>query len=92
GLTAYGTGVLQAGVLRAPRLLAPLAGLIGGLAAGIMFVMGGVLAGADLGFTNHTFALLGASAVYDAVLAPIVFVLTTRVLGEPRTAPAPWAR
>jgi rod shape-determining protein MreD len=92
GLTAYATGVLQAGVLRAPRLLAPIAGVVGGLVCGLMFVVGGVLAGAELGFTDHTLALLAASALYDGVLAPFVFILTTWVLGRPDPAVARWAR
>jgi rod shape-determining protein MreD len=92
-LTAYAVGVLQAGVLRAPRFIAPLLGGIGGLVAGTGFVVIGVLVGADVGFTYYTFGLIGAAALYDAVLAPLVFALTNRVLGrEPEQIAARWAR
>jgi rod shape-determining protein MreD len=92
-LTAYGAGVLQSGVLRAPRFLAPLLGGLGGLVSGTGFVVIGVLVGAEVDFTYHTFGLIAAGALYDAVLAPLVFAVTHRVL--PR-APEPiatgWAR
>jgi rod shape-determining protein MreD len=91
-LTAYATGVLQTGVLRSPRMLSPLAGFLGGLVSGMLFVVVGVLAGANVAFTDHTFALLLASALYDAVLAPLVFWLTDRVLGDRDPASARWAR
>jgi rod shape-determining protein MreD len=92
-LTAYGAGVLQSGVLRAPRFLSPLLGGIGGLVAGTAFVAIGVLVGADVSFTWHTFGLIGASALYDALLAPLVFAATRRVLGqEPEPIATGWAR
>jgi rod shape-determining protein MreD len=92
-LTAYAVGVVQAGVLRAPRFVAVFLGGLGGLVAGTGFVVIGVLVGADVGFTYHTFALLGASALYDAALAPFVFALTDRVLGRaPEPVPTWWAR
>jgi rod shape-determining protein MreD len=92
-LTAYAAGVLQSGVLRAPRFVAPLLGGLGGLVSGTAFVAIGVLAGADVGFTYDTFALIGASALYDALLAPLVFAATRRVLGrEPEPIATGWAR
>jgi rod shape-determining protein MreD len=81
-LVAYGAGVLQTGVLRTPRGIAPLLGALGGLVSGTLFVAIAVLVGVDIGFTSHTMALISASALYDAVLAPIVFALTGRVLGS----------
>src|SRR4051794_13493408 len=92
-LTAYGVGVLQAGVLRAPRFVAFILGGVGGLVAGVAFVAIGVLVGADVGFDYHTFGVLAAAALYDAVLAPFVFALTNRVLGRvPEPVTAWWAR
>jgi rod shape-determining protein MreD len=92
-LTAYAVGVLQAGVLRAPRFVAPFLGAVGGLVSGVAFVVIGVLVGADVGFTYRTMSLIGAAALYDAVLAPPVFWLTGRVMGRaPEPAPAWWAR
>jgi rod shape-determining protein MreD len=92
-LTAYGVGVLQTGVLRSPRFVAPLLGGLAGLVSGVAFVMIGVLVGADVGFTWHTFALIAAAALYDAVLAPLVFGLTNFVLGrEPEPVTTWYAR
>jgi rod shape-determining protein MreD len=92
-LTAYATALLHTGVLRSPRGAAVLVGGLGGFASGVLFVLVGVLAGADIGFTNHTLALIGASALYDAFLAPFVFALTARVLGEtPDVVPGGWSR
>jgi rod shape-determining protein MreD len=92
-LTAYAVGVLQTGVLRAPRFVAPILGGVGGLVSGAGFVVIGVLVGADVGFNYHTFGLLAAAALYDAVLAPVVFGLTNRILGrEPDPITTRWAR
>jgi rod shape-determining protein MreD len=92
-LTAYAVGVLQSGVLRNPRFVAPLLGGLGGLVSGVGFVVIGVLVGAELGFTYHTFGLIAAAALYDAVLAPIVFALAARVLGRsPEPVATWWAR
>ncbi len=81
-LTAYAVGVLQAGVLRAPRFVAVYLGGLAGLVAGFGFVATGVVVGADITFNYHTLGLLAASALYDALLAPFVFWLTGRVLGR----------
>ena len=92
-LTAYAVGVLQAGVLRAPRFVAVFLGGIGGLVAGTTFVAIGVLVGADVGFNYHTFGLIAAAALYDAVLAPFVFALEGRVVGQaPEPVAARWSR
>lgn len=92
-LTAYAVGVLQAGVLRAPRFVALFLGGLGGLVAGTAFVAIGVLVGAEVGFTEHTFAVIAAAALYDAVLAPLVFALVNRVLGRvPEPISTGWAR
>jgi rod shape-determining protein MreD len=85
-LTAYVVGVMRTGVLRSPRSVAVVLGGVGGLASGMTFVAVGVLAGTGVGFTDHTFALLGAAALYDAILAPFVFALHRLVVGE---APEP---
>jgi rod shape-determining protein MreD len=92
-LTGFALGVLQTGVLRSPKWVAPFVGGAGGLVSGLIFVVVGVLAGAAIGFTYHTFALLGAASLYDFILAPFVFVLTTRLLGhQPEPVSTGWAR
>jgi rod shape-determining protein MreD len=92
-LTAYSAAALQSGVLRTPRGFAPLAGGLGGLVNGAAFVALAALVGTDITFNEHTMRLIGATALYDAVLAPFVFALVRFVVG---TAPEPvrtwWAR
>jgi len=85
--------LFRSGVLRSPRFVAPLLGGVAGLVSGVAFVVIGVLVGADVGFTWHTFALIAAAALYDAVLAPLVFGLTNFVLGrEPEPVGTWYAR
>jgi rod shape-determining protein MreD len=92
-LTAYAAGILQTGVLRTPRGIAPLLGAAGGFVAGMAFVVVGVLVGADIAVTTHSVSLVAASALYDAVLAPLVFALAGRVLGtETEPVDTWWAR
>jgi rod shape-determining protein MreD len=92
-LTGFALGVLQTGVLRSPKWVAPFVGAAGGIVSGLIFVVVGVLAGTGIGFTYHTFALIGAASVYDFLLAPFVFVLTTRLLGHrPEPIGTVWVR
>ena len=92
-LTGYAVGVLQTGVLRSPKWVTPFFGAAGGLVAGVAFVALGVLAGADVSFTYHTFSVIGAAALYDAILAPFVFIPATRLLGrQPEPVARGWAR
>jgi rod shape-determining protein MreD len=92
-LMGYAVGILQTGVLRSPKWVTPFFGGAGGLVAGVAFVVLGVLAGADVAFTEHTFAIIAAASLYDAILAPFVFVLVTRVLGrQPEPVARGWAR
>jgi rod shape-determining protein MreD len=92
-LTAYAVGLLQSGVLRAPRFVAIYLGGVAGLVSGFAFVAIGVVVGADVTFNYHTLSILLAAALYDAVLAPFVFALTGRVLGrDPEPIASGWAR
>jgi rod shape-determining protein MreD len=92
-LTAYAVGLLQSGVLRAPRFVAIYLGGLAGLVAGFGFVAIGVVVGAEVTFNYHTLGVLLAAALYDAVLAPFVFALVGRVLGrEPEPIASGWAR
>jgi rod shape-determining protein MreD len=92
-LTGFALGMLQTGVLHSPKWVAPFVGGAGGLVSGLIFVVVGVLAGAGIAATYHTFALLGAASLYDFILAPFVFVLMTRLLGhQPEPVGTVWVR
>src|SRR3954465_14351905 len=53
-LTAYAVGLLQSGVLRAPRFVPIFLGGLAGLVSGFAFVAIGVVVGADVTFNYHT--------------------------------------
>lgn len=92
GLTAYVVGVLQGGVLRAPRWFTPVIGALGGLAGGLLFVSIGLLAGVNGVHGNRAFGTILIAAVYDGLLAPFVFMLAGAVLRERREHLAGWVR
>lgn len=91
-LTAYTVGVLQGGMLRAPRWFTPVIGLLGGMAGGLLFVGIGLLAGVDSVHGNRAFATVVLAAIYDGLLAPFVFLLVDALLREPRERLAGWVR
>ena len=88
-LIGYGIGVLQGGLLRAPRWLPSFLGAAAGLVGGLIFIAVAVLVGVDSVKGTHAVVTISLAAVYDAVLAPLVFFLVARVLGrETRTRDA----
>ncbi len=89
-LTAYAVGVLQGGVLRTPRWFTPVIGAVSGLAAGLLFVGVGVLAGVDGVHGNRAYATVAIAAGYDALLAPFAFILVGGLLREPRERASGW--
>jgi len=74
-LTGAAVGVVQAGLLRPGRWVAPLLGALGGLVANLLFVGVGILAGQEQLRTAHTFVVLGFAVLYDALIAAFVFPL-----------------
>ena len=91
-LTAYAVGVLQGGMLRAPKWFTPVIGLLAGLAGGLLFVGIGLLAGVGGVHGNRAFATVVLAAIYDALLAPFMFLLVGALLREPRERLAGWVR
>lgn len=79
-LTGYGVGVLQGGLLRSPRWVAPFLGGLGGLAGGLVFAGMGVLAGSEALSDWRTLSVVARAAAYDALLAPFVFAAAGRLL------------
>jgi rod shape-determining protein MreD len=74
-LTGAMVGVLQAGLLRPGRWVAPLLGALGGLVANLLFLGVGILAGQDQLRSLHALEVLGFAVLYDALIAAFVFPL-----------------
>jgi rod shape-determining protein MreD len=91
-LVGYGVGVLEAGLFRSPRWLPSFLGFLGGLAGGLLFVAVGVLAGVEAVKGSHAVQDVLLAAVYDALLAPIVFFLVRKVSGNPDRLGAGWSQ
>jgi rod shape-determining protein MreD len=84
-LTGAAVGVVQAGLLRPGRWVAPLLGAFGGLTANLLFVGVGILAGqAQL----QTVRILGFAVLYDALIAAFVFPLAMWAVGAGATSRA----
>jgi rod shape-determining protein MreD len=78
-VTAYGVGVVQSGMLRAPRWIPPLLGLAAGLASGFAFIGVGGLAGVSGMWTAHALTVVALAACYDAVIALLIFPLVNGI-------------
>jgi rod shape-determining protein MreD len=72
-LVGYGVGVFQSGLLRSSRWIAPVLGGIGGLVGGALWVVIAALAGQDELITAHSARIVVIAAIYDAVLALLIF-------------------
>jgi rod shape-determining protein MreD len=72
-VVAYGVGILQTGLSRTPRFVAAMVGGAGGLAGGLMFVAIAALAGEDQVMAFRTLWVLVLAAMYDALLAVVMF-------------------
>jgi len=72
-LVGYGVGILQTGLTRTPRFVAPFVGGVGGLVGGILFVGFAALAGEDQVLAFRTLWVLPLAALYDALLAIPLF-------------------
>jgi rod shape-determining protein MreD len=71
--TGYGVGVFQGGLVRESRLLPVILGGIGGLVGGTIFVVVGGIAGQSGYFTLTSVRIVIVAAIYDAIVAPLVF-------------------
>jgi rod shape-determining protein MreD len=81
-IVGYGIGVFESGLFRSPRWLASFLGAAGGLAGGLTLIAIGVLAGVDAVKGTQGVITISYAALYDALLAPLVFFLVRRVLGS----------
>lgn len=99
GLTGETVGVLRSAVLRATWWMRPVLGLVAGLVGGTLFVVVGTLVGHETLWAVHSVRVVAEAAVYDAVLAPLVFPIAAfaarrdgLVVGTAGTGtgPGPW--
>jgi len=89
-LVGYGLGVVQASMLRSPRWVAPLLGGAAGIAGGLIFAAAGVVTGSEVLASWRTLQVMFRASVYDALLAPLVFVAVARGLREEREPVTAW--
>jgi rod shape-determining protein MreD len=72
-LVGYGVGIFQSGLLRSSRWIAPILGGIGGLVGGALWVVIAAVAGQDDLITGYTARIVVLAAIYDALLAVVIF-------------------
>jgi rod shape-determining protein MreD len=90
-LVGYGVGIIEGGLLRSPRWLPSVLGVAGGLAGGLILIAIGVLAGVENVKGTHGVQTIAIAALYDAVLAPLVFFVVTRAVGRPDDVRTSWS-
>jgi rod shape-determining protein MreD len=90
-LTAYAVGVLQTGMMRSPWWIPPLLGGAAGFAGGLAFIGIGGLVGVDGMWTTRALEVVGLSALYDALIAPLVFLLVSVVSRGDRESVGAWS-
>jgi rod shape-determining protein MreD len=90
-LTAYAVGVVRTGMMRSPRWIPPLLGGLAGLAGGLAFIGIGGLAGVPGMWTTHALTVVGLAAVYDAAVAPLVFLLVNAASRRDRDRAGAWS-
>jgi rod shape-determining protein MreD len=90
-VTAWGVGTFHSGLVHPPRLLSPFIGGAAGLASGLIFVSVGIIFGVDALRGWDVLGVIARVALYDALLAPFVFLLVGRVVpDESRQAEPIW--
>lgn len=72
-ITGYVVGLVESGLIRASVWITPLIGGMAGLLGGAIYVTVGILAGQDQLMTARSLTIVFVSALYDAVLSPLVF-------------------
>lgn len=82
-LVGYGVGVFQSGLLRSSRWMAPVLGGIAGLVGGSLWVVIAAITGQDDLITAYSARIVGIAAVYDALLAILIFPFVHWACGEP---------
>jgi rod shape-determining protein MreD len=82
-ITGYGVGVFQAGIVRSSPFIAPILGGVGGLCGGLVFISAGALVGQSEFLSMASVKTVLIAALYDALIAPVVFPIVRRAAREP---------
>jgi rod shape-determining protein MreD len=88
-ITGYVVGVVQAGMVRTPPAIAPLLGGLGGFFGGLVFLAVGAVVGQEGFLSYSSLRTVMIAALYDALIAPVVFPLVRRAARYPH-ATAGW--
>lgn len=88
-VTGYGAGLVQLGLARSAWWVRPALGALGGLFGSALFVLIASLVGENDLVTLYGLRVVLLSAVYDAVLAPLLFPIANWAVGQkaPRRPP-----
>ena len=90
-LVGYGVGVIEGGLFRSPRLLPSFLALLGGVAGGLLFDRDRRARGRRRVKGTHGVVTISIAALYDALLAPLVFFLVALVLGRSEPVKSAWS-
>jgi len=82
-ITGYAVGVFQAGIVRSSPFLAPILGGVGGLFGGLVFISVGALVGQSGFLSMASLKTVLIAALYDALIAPLVFPVVRWAAREP---------
>ncbi|MFI5046047.1 MAG: rod shape-determining protein MreD [Acidimicrobiia bacterium] len=82
-ITGYAVGVFQAGIVRSSPFLAPILGGVGGLFGGLVFISVGALVGQAGFLSMASLKTVLIAALFDALIAPLVFPIVRRAAREP---------
>jgi rod shape-determining protein MreD len=85
-ITGYAGGVVQAGIVRTSPWIAPAIGGVGGLFGGLVFISVGAVVGQEGFLSMASLKTVLISALFDALIAPIVFPIVRRAAREPEGA------
>jgi rod shape-determining protein MreD len=85
-ITGYAVGVFQSGMVRTTPWLAPMLGGIGGLFGGLVFITVGAVVGQPGFLSYESLKIVIIAALYDAVIAPVVFPVVRRAARRHETS------
>ena len=85
-ITGYAVGVFQASIVRSTPWIAPILGGVGGLFGGLVFISVGAMVGQDGFLSMASLKTVLIAALYDALIAPVVFPIVRRAAREPEAA------
>ena len=85
-ITGYAVGVFQAGIVRTSPWIAPALGGVGGLFGGLVFISVGALVGQEGFLSAASLKTVLIAALYDALIAPVVFPVVRWAAREPDAA------